>query len=56
MFKKVLLPLDGSKESEQVIPLMRQDIGPDAEVILLQVLHSVKTQIMGGQVMLGISA
>ena len=53
MYQKALLPLDGSKESEQVIPLIKQEIGPDTDVILLQVLHPVKTQIMGGQVMLG---
>ena len=53
MYQKVLLPLDGSKESEQVIPLIMQDIGPDTGVILLQVLHPIKTQVMGGQVMLG---
>ncbi len=53
MYQKVLLPLDGSKESEQVIPLIMQDIGPDTDVILLQVLHPIKTQVMGGQVMLG---
>ncbi len=53
MYQKVLLPLDGSKESKQVIPLIMQDLGPDTDVILLQVLHPIKTQVVGGQVMLG---
>ena len=28
--------------------LIKQEIGPDTEVILLQVLHPLKTQVMGG--------
>ena len=53
MYQKVLLPLDGTKESEQVIPLIMRDIGPDTDVILLQVLHPIKTQRLGDHVMLG---
>lgn len=53
MYEKVLLPLDGSKESERVVPLIKQDIGPDTDVILLQVLPPIKTLVMGGQVILG---
>ena len=53
MYQKVLLPLDGDKESEQVIPLIKKEIGPDTEVILLQVLHPLKTQVMGGHRILG---
>ncbi len=53
MYRKVLLPLDGTKESEQVVPLIKEDFGPDTDVILLQVLHPIKTQVTGGHVILG---
>lgn len=53
MYQKVLLPLDGTKKSEEVIPLIGQEIGPDTEVTLLQVLHPIKTQTIGGHVVLG---
>ena len=53
MFNKVLLPLDGTQQSEGVIPHIWPEIGPSTEVFLLQVLHPVKTQSLGGQVILG---
>ena len=41
MFKKILLPLDGSKAAEQALFWAKQYAGPDkAEVVLLQVLHA----------------
>lgn len=41
MFRKILLPLDGSKTAEQVLFWAKQYAGPDkAQVVLLQVLHA----------------
>jgi len=41
MFKKILLPLDGSKAAEQALFWVKQYAGPDkAQVVLLQVLHA----------------
>ena len=41
MFKKILLPLDGSKTAEQALFWAKQYAGPDkAQVVLLQVLHA----------------
>lgn len=53
MYSKVLIPLDGSEESEGAIPLIKEELGDESEVILLRVLHPVKTQVMGGQTILG---
>ena len=35
MYRKVLIPLDGSKESEGVFVLVRGELAPDGEVVLL---------------------
>lgn len=41
MFKKILLPLDGSKTAEQALSWAKQYAGRDkAQVVLLQVLHA----------------
>ena len=41
MFKKILLPLDGSATAEQALFWAKQYAGPDkAQVVLLQVLHA----------------
>src|ERR1043165_984928 len=41
MFRKILLPLDGSKRAEQAFFWAKQYAGPDkAQVVLLQVLHA----------------
>ena len=53
MYSKVLIPLDGSEESESAIPLIKKEMGDETEVILLRVLHPVKTQVMSGQTILG---
>ena len=51
MYKKVLVPLDQSSESEEVIPLIEGELAPDGEVILLQVVPPRKTKVIGGHVM-----
>ena len=51
MYKKVLVPLDQSSESEEVISLIEGELAPDGEVILLQVVPPRKTTVIGGHVM-----
>jgi nucleotide-binding universal stress UspA family protein len=53
MFNKILIPLDGTKAAEQVIPLLNAEAGLGTEVHLLKVNHPLKTQSLGGQVILG---
>ena len=47
MFERILLPLDGSRESEDIISLVRRQLTPDAEVILLHVIPPGKSLIVG---------
>ena len=42
MYQKVIIPLDGSKEAEGVLPLVQREIGPDTQIVLLQVIQPVK--------------
>ena len=49
MYRKVLIPLDGSKESEEVFATIKEDLAPDTEVILLRVVPPGKTYSVGGQ-------
>ena len=53
MYRKILIPLDGSKESEGVFALIRGELAPDGEVVLLQVIPPAKTQVVGGHLLLG---
>ena len=53
MYRRILIPLDGSKESEGVFALIRGEVAPDGEVVVLQVIPAAKTQVVGGQVLLG---
>lgn len=53
MYRKVLIPLDRSKEAEGVLSLVRSDIAADGEVVLLHVLKPFRTQTIGNQVLLG---
>ena len=53
MYGKVLIPLDGSKEAEEVFPLVKDEIIRDGEVILLQVIQPTKTQMVAGHIILG---
>ena len=53
MYNKLLLPLDRLEDSENVIPLIENEIGNETQVILLNVLRPVKTQVVGGQTLLG---
>ena len=53
MYRKVLIPLDGSKEAEEVFPLVQGEILPEGEVIRTQVIPPAKTQMVGGHIILG---
>ena len=48
MYRKVLVPLDGSRESEAVLPQLQGELAGDAEVILLKVIPPRTTHILGG--------
>lgn len=53
MYRKTLIPLDGSKEAEEVFPLVKDELDPTGEVILVQVIPPAKTQMVGGHIILG---
>ena len=52
MYQKVLIPLDGSKEAEEVFPLVKDEINQDGEVILVQVIPPARTQKIGEHIIL----
>jgi nucleotide-binding universal stress UspA family protein len=53
MARKVLIPLDGSSESEEVIPLVKDELTDDDELLLIQVIPPGRTQTVGAHVILG---
>ena len=53
MSQKVLIPLDGSREAEEVFPLVLGEIAAEDEVILLRVIAPSRTQMVGGHIILG---
>ena len=53
MARKVLIPLDGSVESEKVIPLVKDELADDDELLLIQVIPLGRTQTIGDHVILG---
>ncbi len=52
MYQKVLIPLDGSKEAEEVFPLVQNELTEDGEVILVQVIPPARTQKIGDHIIL----
>ena len=52
MYQKVLIPLDGSKEAEEVFPLVQNELNEDGEVILVQVIPPARTQKIGEHIIL----
>ena len=52
MYEKVLIPLDGSKEAEEVFPLVKDELTDDGEVILVQVIAPARTQKIGDHIIL----
>ena len=53
MYRKVLVPLDGSCEAGEVFALIQDEIAPDGEIILTQVIPPAKTQKVGSHIILG---
>ncbi len=53
MSQKILVPLDGSAEAEGALPLLRDLMTPESEVILFQVIPPGKSQSLGERVLLG---
>jgi nucleotide-binding universal stress UspA family protein len=49
MFRRVIVPLDGSALAEGIIPFLLQIAGPlDAEIVLLRVLQPVPPEVIEG--------
>ena len=49
MYRKLLIPLDGSMESEEVFATIKEDLAPDTEVVLLRVVPPGKICSIGGR-------
>ena len=47
MYRKVLIPLDGSREAEMVIPKIQPELAEDGEVILLKIIPPLKGETLG---------
>jgi nucleotide-binding universal stress UspA family protein len=47
MYQKVLVPLDGSREAEMVIPKIQPELTVDAEVILLKIIPPLEGETGG---------
>lgn len=49
MYKRVLVPLDGSRLAEGILPFILQIAGPlDREVVLVRVVHLIVPQAIEG--------
>ncbi len=53
MYRKILIPLDGSDESAEVLGPIQEELTRDTGVILLQVIPPAKTRHMGDRVVFG---
>jgi hypothetical protein len=47
MYRKVLIPLDGSREAEMVIPKIQPELTEETEVILLKIIPPLKGETLG---------
>ena len=47
MYRKILIPLDGSAEAEGVLPIAQGLMTPDSEVILFQVISPGRSRAFG---------
>lgn len=52
MYSKILVPLDGSKESEAAVGFAREQLSPDGELVLLRVIPPAKGQRLGEHVLM----
>ena len=53
MYSKVLVPLDGSREAEETFNIIQEQIEPNGQVVLLQVITPARTQRVGSHIILG---
>ena len=53
MYRKVLIPLDGSTEAEEVFTTIKEEMEPDREVILLLVIRPGRSVTAGEYSFLG---
>ncbi len=53
MYRKVLVPLDGSREAEETFSFIQEQVEPDGEVVLVQVIAPAHTQRVGRHIILG---
>ncbi len=53
MHNKILIPLDGTRESEQALQPAARELAADGEAILLKVVLPAKAQTIGTQVIPG---
>lgn len=53
MYKRILVPLDLSEESESILPSAQELLSPDGVGILVHIIPPGKTKSMGGFVLLG---
>lgn len=49
MYKRVLIPLDGSDDSEGVFRMIQNDVAADGEIILMQVIPPMETKNIDGK-------
>ncbi|MFQ6027988.1 MAG: universal stress protein [Dehalococcoidia bacterium] len=52
MYQNILVPLDGFKESEAVLPMMQDLLGPDGRVLLLHVIPPGRALHAGGRILM----
>jgi CRP-like cAMP-binding protein/nucleotide-binding universal stress UspA family protein len=53
MYQKVIVPLDGSREAEEVFNLIQDAVSPGGQIILLKVVPPAKTKKVGSHIILG---
>ncbi len=53
MYQKVLVPLDGSRESEQALALARDRLAPDGELVFLRIVPPGKSATVGSHYIMG---
>ena len=48
MYQKILVPLDGSEDSEQVLPVVQDVLTLGGEVLLIKIVQPIQTRIAAG--------
>ena len=53
MYRKVLVPVDGTREAEGLSQIILEDLATDGELVLLQIIPPARTRVVGGHVLIG---